>query len=95
VFKFTARSGSRVISAITYLFTGWIIAVALKPLLMTLPATTLWLLLAGGICYTLGVPFYLWRRLRYHHAYWHSFVLGGSTCHFLAVLFLLGRHTAE
>jgi hemolysin III len=95
VFKFTARSGTRVISAVTYLFTGWLIAAALKPLLTTLPATTLWLLLAGGFCYTLGVPFYLWRRLRYHHAYWHSFVLGGSTCHFLAVLFLLGQRTVE
>jgi hemolysin III len=44
------------------------------------------LLLGGGLAYTLGVPFYLWRRLPYHHALWHAFVLAGSVLHFLAVL---------
>jgi hemolysin III len=44
------------------------------------------LLLAGGLVYTLGVPFYLWRRLPYHHTSWHVFVLAGSVLHFLAVL---------
>jgi hemolysin III len=49
----------------------------------------IWLLVAGGICYTVGVPFYVWKKLRFHHALWHGFVLGGSTCHFLAVLLFL------
>jgi hemolysin III len=44
------------------------------------------LLIGGGVAYTLGVPFYLWRRLPYHHALWHVFVLTGSVLHFLAVL---------
>ena len=44
------------------------------------------LLIGGGLAYTLGVPFYLWRRLPYHHALWHAFVLVGSVLHFLAVL---------
>ena len=50
------------------------------------PHGGLWLLLVGGFSYTFGVLFYLWHRLRYHHAVWHGFVLGGSTCHYLAVL---------
>ena len=41
---------------------------------------------AGGLAYTLGVPFYLWRRMPYHHSVWHAFVLAGSVLHFLAVL---------
>ena len=68
--------------------------VAAKPLIAALPASSCWLLLAGGICYTGGVAFYLWQRLRYHHAIWHLLVLGGSTCHFLAVLFSIGSRTA-
>ena len=63
--------------------------VAIKPLVTSVPAPALWLLLGGGLCYTGGVVFYLWRRLRYHHAFWHGFVLSGSTCHFLAVLLFL------
>jgi hemolysin III len=44
-----------------------------------------WLLLAGGLCYTGGLVFYLWRRLPFHHAVWHFFVLAGVVCHFLVV----------
>lgn len=44
------------------------------------------LLIAGGLAYTLGVPFYLWRKLPYHHSLWHLCVLTGSVLHFLAVL---------
>ena len=79
----------RLLSVLAYLFVGWLIVVAFKPLIAAVPNGALWLLLAGGLCYTVGVIFYLWRRLRYHHAFWHTFVLGGSTCHFLAVLLFL------
>ncbi len=89
LFKFLGAARSRVASVVTYLFAGWLIVAAAKPMLATVPASALWLLAAGGICYTAGIPFYLARRIRYHHALWHAFVLGGSICHFLAVLFLL------
>ena len=89
LFKFIGGTRTRVASVVTYLFAGWLIVVAAKPMLASVPEPALWLLLAGGLCYTAGVPFYLWKRLRYHHAFWHSFVLGGSACHFLSVLFLL------
>lgn len=82
----------RLVSTLAYLFLGWLIVVALQPMITHVPHGGLWLLLAGGLCYTVGAVFYLWRRLRYHHAVWHGFVLGGSTCHYLAVLlFLLPR----
>jgi hemolysin III len=90
VFRFTAGPHGRVASVVTYLFAGWLIVGAIEPLWSSVPHVALWLLLAGSLCYTMGVPFYLWRRLRYHQAFWHGFVLGGSACHFFALLFLLG-----
>jgi hemolysin III len=84
------RSG--LISTLAYLFVGWLMVVAIKPLVATLPDGALWLLLAGGLCYSLGVIFYRWQRLRYHDIFWHSFVLGGSACHVVTMLlFLLPR----
>lgn len=82
----------RAMATFAYIFLGWLILIAFKPLLASVPPGGLWLLLAGGLCYSVGVIFYKWHRLRYHHAVWHTFVLGGTTCHFLAVLlFLLPR----
>jgi hemolysin III len=92
VFKLVFGERYRIASVVAYLFLGWLVVVALGPMLALVPHGGLWLLLAGGLCYSVGVIFYLWRRLRYHHAVWHAFVLGGSTCHYLAVLlFLLPR----
>ncbi len=92
VFQLFFGERYRLTSTLAYLFVGWLIVVALKPVILAVPSGGLWLLLAGGFCYATGVAFYLWRSLRYHHAFWHGFVLGGSTCHVLAVLlFLLPR----
>lgn len=77
---------SRRIMAGLYVSLGWIGLVAIKPLLASIDAGGLWLLFGGGAAYTLGVPFYLWRRLPYNHALWHAFVLLGSVLQFLAVL---------
>jgi hemolysin III len=65
----------------------WIIVFAIKPLMATLPTAGLLWLLIGGLCYTLGVIFYLWRLMPFHHAVWHLCVLAGTLCHFFAVLF--------
>jgi hemolysin III len=73
-------------SSAIYVLLGWIMLIAAKPLIAALPVSGLVLLGAGGLCYTSGVVFYLWRRLPYHHAIWHLFVLAGSTCHYFAVL---------
>jgi hemolysin III len=69
-----------------YLGMGWCVVVAAKPLLAAVPPGGIALLAAGGLAYSSGVVFYLWRRLPYHHAIWHAFVLAGSTFHYLAVL---------
>jgi hemolysin III len=74
------------LAVLLYVGMGWIGMVAFEPLSKHLEAGGTTLLLAGGLAYTLGVPFYLWRRLPYHHALWHVFVLAGSVLHFLAVL---------
>ena len=74
------------LAVLLYVGMGWIGMVAFEPLSKHLQTGGTALLLAGGLAYTLGVPFYLWRKLPYHHALWHLFVLAGSVLHFLAVL---------
>lgn len=76
----------RKLAVAMYVAMGWVALVALEPLSRHLDAGGLVLLLAGGVTYTLGVPFYLWRRLPFHHTMWHVFVLAGSVLHFFAVL---------
>lgn len=76
-------------SLILYLLMGWLCVVAGKQLLANLSHLSLALLVFGGLSYTLGVIFYKWHTLPYHHAVWHVFVLGGSACHYFSVLAIL------
>jgi hemolysin III len=76
----------RWLSAAVYLGMGWMIVFSIRPLVATLPAAGIWLLVAGGLCYTFGTVFYVMKRVRYMHAVWHLFVLAGSILHFLSVL---------
>ncbi len=69
-----------------YILMGWLVVIAIKPLVAALPVGGLAWLAIGGACYMVGVLFYRWHRLRFHHAVWHLFVLGGSLCHFLCML---------
>ncbi|AOS43180.1 hemolysin-III related [Lacunisphaera limnophila] len=85
--KFWFAGRFRVASTLIYIAMGWLVMIAIKPLMAALPAGGLQLLVAGGLCYTGGAVFYLWRSLPYHHAIWHLFVLGGSVCHWAAVYF--------
>ncbi len=73
-------------SLAVYVLMGWIVIVALKPLINNVPVPSLIWLVIGGLAYTIGVIFYSWDRLPYGHAVWHLFVLGGSVSHFFAVL---------
>lgn len=68
-----------------YLLMGWLGVTALQPMLANLEPKSLIWLGSGGLFYTGGVAFYLWKRLPWHHAIWHVFVLGGSACHWVAV----------
>ncbi|MET0937334.1 MAG: hemolysin III family protein, partial [Luteibacter sp.] len=69
-----------------YVLMGWVAVVAIEPLRENVETGGLLLLLAGGLAYTAGVPFYMARKLPYHHAIWHVFVLAGSVLHYLAIL---------
>jgi hemolysin III len=72
-------------SVMLYVAMGWIVVVAIEPLRQRLDGFELGWLLAGGLCYTGGVAFYLWKSRPYTHAVWHVFVLAGVACHFVAV----------
>ena len=74
------------LSTVIYLAMGWLIVFYGKSIMDVIPEGGLWLLLAGGLSYTVGVVFYVWDRLPFNHAIWHLFVLGGTVCHYLSVL---------
>jgi hemolysin III len=75
------------LSTIMYVFMGWIVVFAIKPLIHNLPFEGLMWLFAGGISYTFGAVLYSIKSLNYNHAIFHVFVLLGSFCHFVAVYF--------
>ena len=81
-------------STLLYLAMGWIGVVAARPLLTSLTTTELTWIVAGGVAYTAGVPFYLWKNRPYAHAVWHLFVLAGVACHFVAVLSMMAPRAA-
>ncbi|WP_417664497.1 PAQR family membrane homeostasis protein TrhA [Pseudidiomarina donghaiensis] len=72
-----------------YLGMGWMALIMIKPMIDSVEPGGLWLLLAGGLAYTFGVIFYVWKSLRFHHAIWHLFVLAGSVLHFLSVFYFV------
>ncbi|MFD2657584.1 PAQR family membrane homeostasis protein TrhA [Gracilibacillus thailandensis] len=73
-------------STILYVLMGWLIVFAWQPLVENMHPNGLKLLVIGGVLYTVGAVFYVWRGFNYHHALWHLFVLAGSIAHFFAVL---------
>lgn len=85
VFKLFYTGRFKLLSTAIYIAMGWLVIVAIKPMLNSLDAWTLGWLLAGGLSYTLGTYFYHRESIRYSHAIWHLFVIGGSVCHFIAV----------
>lgn len=74
---------------LSYVVMGSLVVIAIKPMIEMVPRGMIIWLFIGGACYLLGIIFYLWKRLPYHHPIWHIFVLGGSISHFLGVLFYL------
>ncbi len=80
-----------ILSTLIYIFLGWMIVFEFEPLISTISNTTLWLLVLGGISYTLGTIFYIWRRLKFGHMVWHLFVLLGSFLHYFAVFNVVTR----
>ncbi|NIV15631.1 MAG: hemolysin III family protein [Aliifodinibius sp.] len=79
----------KILSVVLYVAMGWLIVVAVKPMLQMVPRGLIIWLLIGGLFYTLGLIFYATKKVPYFHAVWHLFVLGGSISHFLGILFYL------
>ena len=93
IFKlFFYKDKYRVLSAIIYVIMGWIIIIAIKPLIQNVPAPGLYWLLAGGLFYCAGVIFYIKRENRFNHVIWHLFVLAGSISHFFAIFYYVLPH---
>lgn len=79
----------KLLSTLLYIAMGWLVVVAIKPMIEALDAWTFGWLIAGGVAYTLGTFFYHRASIRYSHAIWHLFVIAGSTCHFVSVAQLI------
>ena len=80
--------GARILSLVIYILMGWLAVIAIAPLISALSWNGFIWLVAGGLCYTVGIIFYAAdEKLRHGHGVWHLFVLGGSACHYFAVLF--------
>lgn len=77
------------LATIGYVLMGWLSVLGFKQLMANIPLAGVVWLGVGGLVYTLGVVFFAWEKLPYNHAIWHLFVLGGSACHFVAVLSLV------
>lgn len=82
-------SKHRMLSTILYLIMGWIIIMAIVPVIRNTPSPSIWFLMAGCVTYSLSPVFYLWRSKPYLHGVFHLFILGGTICHFFGFLFLL------
>lgn len=86
LYEVVLKRPSKKLSLLFYLLLGWLIVLAVKPLMAALPGPALGLLAAGGMCYTGGAVFYAWRGFHYHHAVWHLLVMMGTLFHYLCVL---------
>lgn len=74
-------------STAMYVFMGWLVIFAIKPLINNFSGDGLWWLFAGGMAYTVGAIIYSFKKIKFHHAIFHVFVLLGSACHFVSVYF--------
>ena len=86
-FKMIARHRFPKVSVVTYLIMGWIALGLIYPLYQALPGSGLWLIVAGGVCFSLGVFFYVAKSKPYTHAIWHLFVIAGCSCHYFSIYY--------
>ncbi len=86
VMKSVVRAEHPKLSTSLYLAMGWMVLIAVKPFWIGVPRWGLFWIVAGGLAYTVGVSFFVADRIRYGHLVWHLFVIAGTTCHFIAVL---------
>ncbi|SER00073.1 hemolysin III [Piscibacillus halophilus] len=89
IFKIFFVKRFMVVSTLIYIFLGWFIVFVWNPLAQEMAVRGLIFLVIGGILYSVGSIFYMWRGFPYHHAVWHLFVVAGSAFHFFAILFYI------
>ena len=89
ILKLIGLEKTKHLSMTLYFLMGWLVVVAIKPMLESVVPQLLLLMLAGGLFYTLGIIFYAAKRIPFNHGIWHLFVLGGSICHFIGFLLYL------
>ncbi len=77
------------ISTVIYLGMGWILLFSGRQFFAAIPGPVLTMIIIGGLLYSIGVIFYLWEKLHYHHVIWHLFVLAAAICHYVAVLLMV------
>ena len=87
VLELVIKKRIQLLSLLLYLGMGWLLLIAIKPLVLSLATGGLILLLIGGLLYSFGIIFYVWQRLSFHHAIWHLFVIAGSAVHFFAIFY--------
>lgn len=76
-------------SVVCYVLMGWVIIIAIKPMLETLPESSLVMLLLGGVLYTVGIIFYALKKIKWFHSVWHLFTVAGSILHYFSILIAL------
>jgi hemolysin III len=89
IFRCSKNKILQKIAFINYLLMGWLVVVVLDKLFVNISTRSVYLLIIGGLFYTIGVIFYLWEKLPFNHSIWHLFVLGGSTSHYFSIYSLL------
>ncbi|MFC0445490.1 hemolysin III family protein [Pseudidiomarina halophila] len=87
VLELTQKKRRKWLSLSLYLGLGWMAVLAIKPMIDNVDVGGLMLLVGGGLAYSFGVIFYVWKSLKYHHAIWHLFVLAGSVLHFFSIFY--------
>jgi hemolysin III len=87
LFKIFFTGRFQKLSLISYLVMGWFLVLGAKQMIDAIDSNGLWLLLAGGLSFTVGTIFYRWHSLPYHHAIWHIFVMLGGGFHYFAILY--------
>ncbi len=76
-------------SVVCYIAVGWVIIFAVKPMLESCTPLSLWLLLIGGLFYTIGIVFYVIKKIKYFHSIWHIFTVAGSVFHYFSILLMI------
>ncbi|MDR3495752.1 MAG: hemolysin III family protein [Ancalomicrobiaceae bacterium] len=79
------------VSTALYLLLGWVVVVAIRPIVFSLPVTTMILVAIGGLVYSAGIVFYKWESLKFQNAIWHSFVAVAAGCHYAGIAYVVGR----